>query len=43
MYFDEKDLSNKSTGEKSRMKLPKSTGIMVSASGFSSSHRKKNY
>ena len=38
MYFDEKALGNKSTRDKSLIRLLKSPGIMVSAAGVSSSH-----
>ena len=40
MFFDEKALGNKSTRERSLIRLLESPGIMVSASGVSSSHKK---
>ena len=41
-YFDEKVLGNKSTRDKILMRLLKSLGILVSASGVLSPHRKKS-
>ena len=40
MCFDEKALCNKSTWDKSLMRLPKSPNSRVSASGVSSFHKK---
>ena len=39
MYFDEKTSGNKSTGDRSLIRLLESQGIIVSASGVSSSHK----
>ena len=40
MHFDEKDPGNESDGEMSLIRLLKSSNIMISASGVSSSHKK---
>ena len=42
-YFDEKALGNKTTRDLSPRRLLESTGIMGSASGVSSSHKKKSF
>ena len=41
MFFDEIALGNKSTRDKSLLRLLKPPGIMVSPSGVSSPHKKK--
>ena len=41
MYFDEKALGSKSTRDKAFIRLLKSFGIMVSASGVSTFYKKK--
>ena len=43
MYFDEIYPGNKSTRDKSLRKVVKSPGMMVSASGVSSSHKEKSH
>ena len=43
MYFDEKAFGDKSTRDESLIRLLKSPRIMVSASGVSSSHKKKSF
>ena len=43
MYFDEKDPGNKSTRDRSHMRLLKSPNIMVSASGVLSSLKIKSF
>ena len=43
MYVDETALGRKSTRDKSPIRLLKSPVIMISASGFSSYHKKKSF
>ena len=43
MFFDREAVGNKSTREKSLERILISAGIMVSASGGSSSHKKKDF
>ena len=43
MFFDETTLGNKSTRDESLIRLLKSSVIVVSVSGVSSSHKKKSF
>ena len=43
MHFDIKATGNKSTRDRSLIRLLKSPGILVTASGVSSSHKKKSF
>ena len=43
MYFDEKTFGDKSAGDKTPSRLPKSPVVMVCASGVSLSHKMNSF
>ena len=43
LFIDEMTIGNKSTRDKSPLRVLKSPGVMISASGFTSSYKKKSF